>query len=130
MAEPYNTKDLVTALLLVLGSGPIATGIGAAVVFFPPLVKIANRRVLAASLGFSAGIMSYVSFIEIFFKSNDSFVEAGVEESIAYTYATLCFFGGVLVMLVRRFKQNGRDEVTSFNIHTIYFVVATFSHCF
>lgn len=95
----YDKENVVPALLLVLGAGA-STGIGAAVVFFPSLVKLANRRVLAASLGFSAGVMTYVSFVEIFGKAEDSFVNAGYEENTAYIYATLCFFGGVVTMLV------------------------------
>ena len=95
----YDKENVVPALLLVLGAGA-STGIGAAVVFFPSLVKIANRRVLAASLGFSAGVMTYVSFVEIFGKAEESFVNAGYEENTAYIYATLCFFGGVVTMLV------------------------------
>lgn len=94
----YPKENVTPALLLVLGAGA-STGIGAAVVFFPSLVKLANRRVLAASLGFSAGVMTYVSFVEIFGKSNESFVNAGHEENRAYLYATLCFFCGVLTML-------------------------------
>jgi len=95
----YPKENLVPALLLVLGAGA-STGIGAAVVFFPALVKLANRRVLAASLGFSAGVMTYVSFVEIFGKANESFENAGHEENAAYIYATLCFFGGVVTMLL------------------------------
>jgi len=95
----YASENVVPALLLVLGAGA-STGLGAAVVFVPKLVKLASRRVLAASLGFSAGVMTYVSFIEIFAKSNDSFVNAGHDENKAYIYATLCFFGGVVTMLV------------------------------
>ncbi len=103
----YDKENLVPALLLVLGAGA-STGIGAAVVFFPTLVKLANRRVLAASLGFSAGVMTYVSFVEIFGKAEDSFVNAGYEENTAYIYATLCFFGGVVTMLVsqRNWSKN------------------------
>jgi len=95
----YPKENIVPALLLVLGAGA-STGIGAAVVFFPSLVKLANRRVLAASLGFSAGVMTYVSFIEIFAKAHDSFLNAGHAENRAYLYATLCFFGGVLTMML------------------------------
>lgn len=68
-------------------------------VFVPSLVKLASRRVLASSLSFSAGVMTYVSFVEIFSKSNDSFVNAGFDENIAHVYATLCFFSGVLTMM-------------------------------
>jgi zinc transporter, ZIP family len=84
---------------LVLGAAA-STGLGAAVVFFPSLVKMASRRVLAASLGFSAGVMSYVSFIEIFGKATLSFVDAGHAENRAYIYSTCCFFGGVVCMIV------------------------------
>lgn len=84
---------------LVIGAGA-STGIGAAVVFFPTIVKLASRRVLAGSLGFSAGVMTYVSFVEIFQKANSAFFDALQDEAVAYCYATLCFFGGVLVMMV------------------------------
>ncbi|KAL7532586.1 hypothetical protein ACHAXR_004719 [Thalassiosira sp. AJA248-18] len=87
------------ALALVCGAGA-ATAIGSSVVFFPSLVKLASRRVLAASLGLSAGVMTYVSFVEIFVKSVDGFVGAGVDPDHAFIYATLSFFGGVIFMLV------------------------------
>jgi ZIP family zinc transporter len=98
------------ALSLVCGAGA-ATAIGSSVVFFPSLVKLASRRVLAASLSLSAGVMTYVSFVEIFGKSVIAFAASMINEdmseeeelekmNLAYIYATLSFFGGVLVMLV------------------------------
>ena len=87
------------ALGLVCGAGA-ATGIGASVVFFPSLVKLASRRVLAGSLGLSAGVMIYVSFVEIFAKSVDGFALSGIDDDLSFIYATLSFFGGVLAMLV------------------------------
>jgi len=85
-----------------------STAIGAAVVFFPKLVKLASRRVLASSLGFSAGVMTYVSFVEIFQKSighyTDHAKERGYDDNKAegrgYAFATLSFFGGVAVMML------------------------------
>ena len=44
------------------------------------LAAYANKQFLAASLGVSAGVMLYVSFIEIFFKSQGSFQDAGFLE--------------------------------------------------
>ena len=88
------------AFALVSAAG-LATSIGAAAVFFPSLVKLASQRVLAASLGLSAGVMVYVSFVEIFFKSVVGFEESGLDHEKAYIYATLSFFVGVLVMKVR-----------------------------
>ena len=41
----------------------LATGVGSAMAFF---AKKTNTRFLSLALGFSAGVMIYVSFIEIF----------------------------------------------------------------
>ena len=112
MAASNAEGNVGVALGLVCGAGA-ATALGASVVFFPRLVKLASRRVLAASLGLSAGVMTYVSFVEIFMKSVDEFaLHLGVEEegisddeaekraNMGYIYATLSFFGGVVIMLV------------------------------
>mmetsp|Transcript_12043 Transcript_12043/g.34401 ORF Transcript_12043/g.34401 Transcript_12043/m.34401 type:complete len:386 (-) Transcript_12043:272-1429(-) len=92
-------ENVGAAFGLVILAGA-ATGIGAAVVFFPSIVKLASRRVLAASLGFSAGVMCYVSFIEIFRKSVLAFQESTGNEGHAYAFATLTFFGGVVLMMI------------------------------
>lgn len=98
-AEQEEAPNVALAFGLVIGAGA-ATAIGAAVVFFPTLVKLASRRVLAGALGLSAGVMTYVSFVEIFRKSNTSFMNAGHSQDMAYVYATLSFFGGVVSMMV------------------------------
>jgi len=92
-------ENVGIAFLLVIFAGG-STAIGASVVFFPRLVRLASRKTLASGLGFSAGVMSYVSFVEIFQKSFGGFVEAGYSEKNAYTFATLCFFAGVIFMMI------------------------------
>jgi zinc transporter, ZIP family len=94
-----TSENVAIAMGLVIAAGA-STGLGASVVFFPSIVKLASRRVLAGSLGFSAGVMTYVSFVEIFAKSKLSFGNAGFDSGKAYCYATLCFFGGVATMMV------------------------------
>lgn len=86
---------------LALGAGA-ATSLGASVVFFPSLVKLASHRVLAGALGVSAGVMLYVSFIEVFQKTMGYFEEDQNTPEIAFAYATCCFFGGVVFMMVRQ----------------------------
>jgi zinc transporter, ZIP family len=76
-----DNENVAVAFALVLGAGA-STGLGASVVFFPSLVKLASRRTLAAGLGLSAGVMSYVSFVEIFQKSVRSFGDAGFDPSM------------------------------------------------
>ena len=95
-----DKENVWIALLLVIGAGA-ATALGSMVVFFPSLVKYANRKTLAGALGLSAGVMCYVSFVEIFQKSLGSFGDADFDEDDSYLYATLCFFGGVVAMMVR-----------------------------
>ena len=85
------------AFVLVLAAG-MSTCIGAAAVYFPSFIQLASKKTLAGSLGLSAGVMLYVSFIEIFRKSIDSFETGGANSSDAYLYATLCFFAGFFLM--------------------------------
>jgi ZIP family zinc transporter len=94
-----TNQDALVAFLITALAGA-ATALGASVVFFPSLVKLASRRVLAGALGFSAGVMTYVSFVEIFQKSVTAFEESDFEDNMAYIYATVSFFGGVVVMKV------------------------------
>jgi len=96
---PVDNPNVGVAFLLVFCAGA-ATSVGASVVFFPSLVKLASRRVLASGLGLSAGVMTYVSFVEIFHKSILSFEDSGIDKNLAYLYGTLCFFGGAIIMLI------------------------------
>mmetsp|Transcript_20449 Transcript_20449/g.33881 ORF Transcript_20449/g.33881 Transcript_20449/m.33881 type:complete len:376 (-) Transcript_20449:116-1243(-) len=94
-----NDPNVGIAFALVIGAG-LATALGASVVFFPRLVKLASRKVLASALGLSAGVMTYVSFVEIFAKSTLAFTDSGETPEHAYVWSTLCFFGGAAVMLI------------------------------
>jgi ZIP family zinc transporter len=96
---PTNNPNVGVAFALVSGAG-MCTALGAAIVFSPTLVKYASRKTLAAALGLSAGVMSYVSFVEILQKSTLSFQDAGHSDDEAYLYSTSCFFGGVVLMIV------------------------------
>jgi ZIP family zinc transporter len=103
-----SSTTIALAFVVVIIAGA-STAIGAAVVFFPKMVKLASRRVLASALAISAGVMTYVSFVEIFVKSVDAFNEE-LETSypddedkrvgMANLYATLSFFAGVALNAV------------------------------
>ncbi len=74
----------------------LSTGIGSMLAF---LAKRTNKKFLSVALGFSAGVMIYVSFIEIFFKAKDSLVlEYG--EKMGYWITTIAFFGGMFLIAV------------------------------
>jgi ZIP family zinc transporter len=65
-----NNIWLAVGLTLFAG---MATGIGSAIAFF---AKRTNYRFLSVATGFSAGVMLYVSFVEIFVKGNESLIDA------------------------------------------------------
>ena len=102
-----GSENVGVAFGAVIAAGA-STAVGAAIVFFPRLVKLASRRVLASSLGISAGVMTYVSFVEIFQKAQASFADHLVDDyedeakrfGMGNLYATLSFFLGILCMVV------------------------------
>ena len=54
-------EQIIGAFILTIVAG-LCTGVGGLVVFFP---NIKNDRFLAVSMSFAAGVMLYVSLVEI-----------------------------------------------------------------
>jgi len=90
-----ETENLLFAFGLTLFAG-LSTGIGSALAF---LSKKFDPKFLAGSLGFSAGVMIYVSFVEIIVKARDS-LSAIYGDKAGYWYTTLAFFGGIAVIAI------------------------------
>lgn len=87
------TTNVLIAFGLTLLAG-LATGIGSAMAL---LAKRTNTRFLSVSLGFSAGVMIYVSFAELLSEARDQLSAAMGEKPGAWV-AALCFFGGMLAI--------------------------------
>lgn len=85
----------VIAFLLTLFAG-LATGIGSAIAFF---AKRTNAVFLASSLGFSAGVMTYVSFVEILPTAQEA-IAAEKSDRLATWIAVGAFFGGVALIAI------------------------------
>lgn len=83
------------AFLLTLLAG-LSTGIGSLIAL---LAKRTNRRFLSVSLGFSAGVMVYVSMIEIFAKAQSA-LTAQLGQRPGSWATVLAFFGGMLFIAV------------------------------
>ena len=81
------------ALGLTLFAG-MATGIGSAIAF---LARRTNYRFLSIATGFSAGVMLYVSFVEIFYKGVDSLVES-YGDPLGHWINAASFFGGMALI--------------------------------
>lgn len=85
--------NFLIAFLLTLIAG-LCTGIGSCIAFF---AKHTNRKFLSVSLGFSAGVMIYVSMIEIFAEAQDS-LTSFLGEKTGSWITVLAFFGGMLLI--------------------------------
>lgn len=97
--EDYDDGKVATAFALVVAAGG-ATAVGASGVWFPRIVQLAQKRTLAASLGLAAGVMLYVSLVDIYGKAITGFEQQGHDEGDAFIYTTLAFFAGILLMMV------------------------------
>ena len=85
-----DKESVLLAFGLTLFAG-LSTGIGSALALF---TKKTNTRFLSFALGFSAGVMLYVSFIEIFSKAKDSLSES-LGEVHGTWITTASFFMGI-----------------------------------
>ncbi|MCL3779373.1 zinc transporter ZupT [Prolixibacteraceae bacterium JC049] len=121
-------NNILYAFLLTLFAG-LSTGIGSLIAF---TAKRTNTKLLSISLGFSAGVMIYVSFIEIFPSAKES-LESAFGEKIGTWYTVAAFFGGMLLIaLIDKFipsfenphemqkVENMNDEQQAQNFRKLY----------
>jgi ZIP family zinc transporter len=86
-------NNILFAFGLTLFAG-LSTGIGSLIGF---LSKEFNPRFLTVSLGFSAGVMIYVSLVEIFVKAKDS-LSISLGDRMGYVVTVIGFFIGIAVI--------------------------------
>ncbi|MDC7227778.1 MAG: zinc transporter ZupT [Spirochaetales bacterium] len=83
------------ALGLTIFAG-LATGVGSIMAF---ISKKFNPKFLAGALGFSAGVMIYVSLVEIFVKAKDA-LSGYYGDKTGYIYTTVAFFIGIGIIAI------------------------------
>lgn len=86
-------REVWIAFALTLFAG-MATGIGSAIAF---MARRTNYRFLSVATGFSAGVMIYVSFVEIFVKGGDALAQRYGDYWGSWVTAA-SFFGGMLLI--------------------------------
>ncbi|MFA7500594.1 MAG: zinc transporter ZupT [Sulfurimonas sp.] len=91
--QDISFETFLFAFTLTLLAG-ISTSIGAILAFFS---KSKNYTILSIGMGFSAGVMIYVSFMEILVKSKESFSQIYSSPIIGESLAILCFFAGIIL---------------------------------
>ncbi|MFM1608425.1 zinc transporter ZupT [Streptococcus mutans] len=89
------SQHLFTAFILTALAG-LSTGIGSLIAF---VTKHTNKTFLSVSLGFSAGVMIYVSMIEIFPTAQTILTKAMDKKSGSWL-TVLAFFGGMLLIAI------------------------------
>ena len=87
------SSEVMFAFLLTALAG-LSTGVGSAIAF---LARHTNKKLLCLSLGFSAGVMIYVSMIELLGAARDSLI-AGLGMSAGGWATIISFFGGMLIV--------------------------------
>lgn len=85
-----DNSNILLAFILTAVAG-LSTGIGSLIAL---LAKHTNTKFLCASLGFSAGVMIYVSFMEMMPQSSMELTSA-FGEKMGTLYMILSFFGGI-----------------------------------
>ena len=100
-------SNVLFALSLTVLAG-LATGVGSIIALF---AKTTNTKFLAGSLGFSAGVMIYVSMIEIFQKSR-TYLSAATGDKMGYYLAAASFFAGIIFIgLIDYFGPSAEGDI-------------------
>ncbi len=105
----HQTILIAFGLTLIAG---LSTGIGSLIAL---MAKRTNTKFLCASLGFSAGVMLYVSFMEMLPTAREGFI-GNFDEKAGTLYLLLSFFGGIGFITFIDFlipKTNNPHEVQS-----------------
>lgn len=102
-------SNVLMAMLLTLLAG-LATGIGSLAALF---TRRTNKKFLSAALGFSAGVMLYVSFAEMFVKSQ-FFLTGQFGSTYGIWFACISFFAGmILIMLIDNLIPSPESDLTA-----------------
>ncbi|MBN2060929.1 MAG: zinc transporter ZupT [Deltaproteobacteria bacterium] len=88
-------NNLILAFGLTALAG-LSTGIGSALAFF---TRKTNKRIMSFALGLSAGVMIYVSLVEIIIKARNSLISYHGETKGSWL-TVASFFCGILLILI------------------------------
>lgn len=100
-----HASQILTAFVLTLIAG-LSTGIGSLIAFF---AKRTNTRFLSIAMGFSAGVMIYVSMVDIYSTAQSTLMSVLGDKKGAWASAA-AFFGGILVIaLIDRLIPSGEN---------------------
>lgn len=108
--EDISTHALFIAFVLTLVAG-MGTGVGALLSLLP---QARETRFLAGALGFSAGVMLYVSFLDLMPQAMADLTDI-YSDRLANFYAVLAFFGGIVLIALIDFLVPEEDNPHEYN---------------
>ena len=85
-----HQSNIINAIILTLCAG-LATGVGGIIIIF---AKKFNPKLLSFAMGFSAGVMIFISLAELFPEAKES-LSLIYGSKMGYIYTFLAFFGGM-----------------------------------
>jgi len=100
-----QSSQILTAFVLTLVAG-LSTGIGSLIAFF---AKRTNTRFLSFALGFSAGVMIYVSMVDIFATAQATLASALGARKGAWITAAAFFAGMLIIALIDKLIPSGEN---------------------
>lgn len=107
-----DLSNVIFAFSLTLFAG-LSTGIGSALSL---LTKRTSPKFLSVSLGFSAGVMIYVSFAEILVKANDALISSLGAKTGAWAAVGGFFFGIFLIAVIDKLIPSTENP---HEVHTV-----------
>lgn len=100
-----SLDNVLFALGLTFLAGS-ATAIGSLIAFF---AKSTNKKFLSASMGFSAGVMIFVSFVEIFPEAKVAFETNNSQSTASWLTAAAFFTGIAIIAIIDNFIPSGEN---------------------
>ena len=91
--DEYSSSDIGLAMTFVILAG-MMIAVGGALSF---LIPKKYTKVLPISLAFSAGVLIYLAFIEVFEATYHGFESTDEDEWVVHIYTSLTFFGGIII---------------------------------
>ncbi|MDR2810552.1 MAG: zinc transporter ZupT [Tannerellaceae bacterium] len=124
-----ETSNIITAFILTLLAG-LSTGIGSLIAF---VANRTNKKFLCFSLGLSAGVMIYISFMELLPTAKEELISV-FGDRMGILYLLLAFLGGIALITLIDFlvpesgnphEIHGVEEMNKKDpLHRVGFVVA------
>jgi len=107
-----ETSAVIFAFSLTLLAG-LATGVGSLLAL---LTDRTNTKFLSVALGFSAGVMIYISFVDIFQKAQEALVEGLGEKRGSWATVAGFFFGILFIAFIDKFIPEAENP---HEVHTV-----------